>query len=69
MVKYFMSQYSDFIPDDNELICPACGSILTEDERAEGGWNCHCGDFIPDSMVINPYRGLSCQHKQNTDWR
>ena len=49
-----MSEYSKFSSENNtEFICPACGAVLTEQERVEGGWNCKCGDFIPESMAIN----------------
>ena len=65
-----MSEYSKFDSGDNtEFICPACGAALTEKERVEGGWNCKCGDFIPENMAINPYKGMSNQHKQNSGWR
>jgi ribosomal protein L37AE/L43A len=65
-----MSEYSNFSSNNNaEFICPACGAVLTEQERTEGGWNCKCGDFIPESMAINPYKGISNQHKQNAVWR
>jgi tRNA(Ile2) C34 agmatinyltransferase TiaS len=65
-----MSEYSKFSSENNtEFICPACGAVLTEQGRTEDGWNCKCGDFIPESMAINPYKGLSNQHKQNSGWR
>jgi len=65
-----MSEYSKFGPgDEAELICPACGAVLTDKERVDKGWNCKCGDFIPESMVINPFKGISNQHKQNSSWR
>ncbi len=52
-----------------ELLCPACGAVLTEDERTDNGWNCKCGEFIPEGLAINSYTGLSNQHKQNRTWR
>jgi len=68
-----MSEYSKFSSDNNtEFICPACGAVLTEQkhiERDGGGWNCKCGDFIPENIAVNPYKGLSNQHKQNSSWR
>ncbi len=65
-----MSEYSDFAPDDTtEFICPACGALLSDQERTEDGWNCKCGDFIPKSMAINPFKGLSNKHKKNNPWR
>jgi hypothetical protein len=65
-----MSEYSKFDSGEKiELICPACGAVLSEQERTVDGWNCKCGDFIPESMAINPYKGISNQHKQNAGWR
>ena len=65
-----MSGYSDFArEDETELICPACGALLTDEKRVEGGWNCKCGDFIPQNMAINPYKGLSDKHRKNNNWR
>jgi len=52
-----------------EFLCPACGAVLTDGQRVKGGWNCRCGEFIPEKLVINPYKGLSNQHKQNKIWR
>ncbi len=58
-------------PDINptEFLCPACGAVLAEKERTDEGWNCKCGEFIPESLAINPREGLSNQHKQNKIWR
>jgi len=55
--------------DGVECLCPACGAVLTPEERIEGGWDCQCGDFIPDGLAINPSQGCSCQHRQNCTWR
>jgi len=52
-----------------ELLCPACGAILTEERRTESGWNCKCGEFIPENLAVDPSKGLSNQHKQNRIWR
>jgi hypothetical protein len=52
-----------------ELLCPACGAVLTGQERTDDGWNCKCGEFIPERLAVNPYKGLSNQHKQNRIWR
>ncbi|MCE5311931.1 MAG: hypothetical protein LLF86_02125 [Nitrospiraceae bacterium] len=62
-----MEQKNEITPAP--LLCPICGMELTEKERTEGGWNCKCGEFIPDGMVIDPKEGLSNQHKQNKIWR
>jgi tRNA(Ile2) C34 agmatinyltransferase TiaS len=55
--------------ETHEILCPACGAVLTEKERAQNGWNCRCGEFIPESLAIRPREGLSNQHKQNRIWR
>lgn len=65
-----MSEYSSFDKgQDLEYLCPACGSELKEGDKVEGGWNCKCGEFIPKEIAINPYKGLSNQHKQSMKWR
>jgi tRNA(Ile2) C34 agmatinyltransferase TiaS len=65
-----MSEYSIFdLGKNTEYLCPACGAVLTEEGRTEGGWNCKCGDFIPEAMAVNPYKGISCQHRQNRIWK
>jgi hypothetical protein len=55
--------------DPTEILCPACGAVFTEKERTNEGWNCTCGEFIPESLAIKPLEGLSNQHKQNKIWR
>jgi len=50
-------------------LCPACGNVLTDKEHIEGGWNCTCGEFIPEGLAIKPREGLSNQHRQNKLWR
>jgi hypothetical protein len=52
-----------------EFLCPACGGVLSEEQRTKDGWNCKCGEFVPESLAINPYRGISNQHRQNRIWR
>ncbi len=65
-----MSKYSDFASDDStEYMCPICGALLTTEERTEDGWNCKCGEFIPRSLAVNPYKGLSNKHRKNNNWR
>lgn len=65
-----MSEYSDFSLDDgSELLCPACGAALTGMELTENGWNCKCGEFIPEDLAVNPFKGLSNKHRKNNNWR
>lgn len=63
--------YQNYVtPEDSaELLCPACGAGLTKAMRTEGGWDCKCGDHIPDGMEVNPYKGIANEHKQNRSWR
>jgi len=44
-------------------LCPVCGRELDYTKMTEGGWNCKCGEFIPESLVINPFEG--CTHGLN----
>ncbi len=55
--------------DAAELLCPACGGELTREILKEGGWDCKCGDHIPDGMEVNPYKGIANEHRQNRLWR
>lgn len=38
------------------LLCPFCGNELKE--KSAGGWNCQCGEFVPDGYAKN---SASCQ--------
>lgn len=31
------------------LLCPFCGHELKE--KVEGGWNCRCGEFVPQGYA------------------
>lgn len=64
-----MSEYSTFA--DTEALCPACGAELDPaKDKLPDGWQCpKCKDFIPEGVVLNPYKGLSNKHKQNSSWR
>jgi len=65
-----MSEYSVFFKgQQQEYLCPACGSELKSEYKKEDGWHCICGDLIPFGMEINPFKGLSNQHKQESNWR
>ncbi len=55
--------------DRAEFLCPTCGAVLTEGQRKNDGWNCACGEFIPEALAINPREGVSNQHRQNKIWR
>ena len=53
------------LPTDNILpLCPVCGRELDSTvKKIKGGWNCKCGEFIPENLVINPFEG--CTHGRN----
>ena len=40
--------------------CPVCGRELGEDVRSDGGWECRCGEFVPESLALNSVEG--CTH-------
>jgi len=42
------------------LTCPVCGRDLEESDKKDGGWDCHCGEFIPEGMVVNTEK-LDCK--------
>ncbi len=45
-------------------LCPVCGRELDPAGiNAKGGWDCKCGEFIPKSLIINPFEG--CTHGLN----
>lgn len=50
------------LPDDIVLpLCPVCGRELDNSvERVNNGWDCRCGEFIPENLVINPFEGCTC---------
>jgi ribosomal protein L37AE/L43A len=40
-------------------LCPVCGRELYSRERIAGGWNCKCGEFIPEGTEVSPFSGSS----------
>ncbi|MEJ2323879.1 MAG: hypothetical protein P8Y77_03650 [Nitrospirota bacterium] len=48
---------------NEEILCPLCGRELGESERVEGGWECRCGEFIPEGAAFSPFEG--CTHGRN----
>lgn len=45
-------------------LCPVCGRELEAAGAVSvGGWNCKCGEFIPEELIINPFEG--CTHGLN----
>lgn len=67
-MNYTNLNASDF-DGSKEILCPVCGGTLTDKEKIKGGWNCKCGEFVPEGMEVNPYKGVSNQHKMNARWR
>jgi hypothetical protein len=48
---------------DGIMHCPLCGRELVDDERTAGGWECRCGEFVPDGLSLNSFQG--CTHGMN----
>jgi len=44
-------------------LCPVCGRELDSAGAVSGGWNCKCGEFVPERLIINPFEG--CTHGLN----
>ena len=42
------------------LLCPVCGRELKDAAKAEGGWACRCGEFVPEGLALDPFEG--CTH-------
>lgn len=59
-----MTESSD-ISLDGLLHCPVCGRELVPaalmDDPGDGrGWECACGEFVPEKLAINSVEG--CTH-------
>jgi hypothetical protein len=48
---------------NEEILCPLCGRELKEEQRTEGGWECRCGEFVPEGAAFSPFEG--CTHGLN----
>jgi len=33
---------------------------LSQAKRAEGGWHCRCGEFVPEALALDSFQG--CTH-------
>ena len=45
-------------PENTKTHCPVCGRELTEEEHLKkGGWECNCGEFIPEGLAVNSFLG------------
>jgi len=44
-------------------LCPVCGRELDKSTFTGKGWNCKCGEFVPEALAINPFEG--CTHGLN----
>ncbi len=45
-------------PQDIPIHCPLCGRELNGSLRnlnGINGWQCECGEFIPENLVYNPF--------------
>jgi|GEM_PF-3075809 ribosomal protein L37AE/L43A len=41
-------------------LCPVCGRELRAEQLREGLWHCLCGEEVPASLAVDPFRG--CPH-------
>jgi hypothetical protein len=48
---------------NEEILCPICGRELGGKQRTDGGWECRCGEFIPNGTALKPFEG--CTHGLN----
>lgn len=41
---------------ENEIVplCPICIRELEATSLTDGGWNCRCGEFIPEGLQVSP---------------
>ena len=46
------------------IACPFCLAELRLADVAEGGWNCSCGEFVPESMAVDPEKRV-CGRKKD----
>jgi len=59
-----MDKHSD-ISLDGLLHCPVCGrelenNAIIEDHVDGRGWECSCGEFVPEKLALNSMEG--CTH-------
>ncbi len=40
--------------------CPVCGRELGKDDLVAKGWQCRCGELVPEGMALNSVEG--CTH-------
>jgi len=38
------------------LICPFCETELLPEEIKGGGWQCECGEFVPEKLAVDTTR-------------
>jgi hypothetical protein len=43
--------------------CPLCGRELEKSARRDGGWQCRCGEFVPEGLSLDSFQG--CTHGLN----
>jgi hypothetical protein len=53
----------DIIVPRENILCPLCGRELKEARAVDGGWECRCGEFVPERLALNPFEG--CTHGLN----
>ncbi|MDA8169014.1 MAG: hypothetical protein M0Z59_04855 [Nitrospiraceae bacterium] len=50
-------------PDGVLPLCPVCGRELKEEKLTPEGYECACGETIPERLVVEPFEG--CTHGLN----
>ncbi len=44
-------------PEERPVHCPVCGRELGDEQRRKGGWECACGEFIPEGLAVDSFLG------------
>ncbi|MGA2193120.1 MAG: hypothetical protein ABSG42_07065 [Nitrospirota bacterium] len=42
------------------MLCPFCEGELKPEMKVEGGWECSCGEFVPDGLAAKPPKNCGC---------
>ena len=46
------------------LLCPFCDKELKEENKIEGGWECPCGEFVPEGMAFDTEANKTCKMRK-----
>lgn len=53
--------------EESPVHCPVCGRELTEKQRKKNGWECNCGEFIPEGLGIDSFMGSTDRIRPHYD--